>query len=64
MGAWARADAWFQAGKGWSPAVSVTLEIPETVCQAVRLLPPELQDRLRLELAAALYAKQVATRCS
>jgi hypothetical protein len=44
--------------------VSVTLEIPETVCQAVRLPPPELQDRLRLELAAALYAQQVATRCS
>ena len=39
--------------------MSVTLEIPDEVSRAMRLPPPELEHRLRLELAAALYGQQV-----
>ncbi len=39
--------------------MSVTLEIPDDVSQAMRVPPPELEARLLLELAAALYAQQV-----
>lgn len=39
--------------------MSVTLEIPDDVSQAMRVPPPELEARLRLELAVALYAQQV-----
>ncbi len=36
---------------------SLTLEIPGEVAQALRLPPQEVQSRLRLELAVALYAQ-------
>ncbi len=39
--------------------MSVTLEIPDDVSQAMRVPTPELEARLRLELAVALYAQQV-----
>ena len=39
--------------------MSVTLEIPDDVSRAMRVPPPELEARLRLELAVALYAQQV-----
>jgi predicted HTH domain antitoxin len=39
--------------------MNVTLEIPDDVSQAMRVPPPELEARLRLELATALYAQQV-----
>lgn len=39
--------------------MSVTLEIPDDVSQAMRVPPQELEARLRLELAVALYAQQV-----
>ncbi|MBI5384412.1 MAG: UPF0175 family protein [Verrucomicrobia bacterium] len=39
--------------------MSVTLEIPDEVSQAMRVPPPELEARLRLELTVALYAQQV-----
>lgn len=38
---------------------SITLEIPGEVTQALRLPPPEVAPRLRLELAVALYAQQI-----
>jgi predicted HTH domain antitoxin len=36
---------------------SITLEIPGEVTQALRLPPPEVAQRLRLELA--IYAQQI-----
>jgi len=39
--------------------MSVTLEIPDGVSQAMRLPPPELKARLHLELAISLYAQQI-----
>ena len=39
--------------------MSVTLEIPDEVFQAMRLPPPEIEARLRLELAVSLYAQQI-----
>mgnify|MGYP000194566748 CR=1 FL=1 len=39
--------------------VSVTLEIPDAVSSALRLPPPEIQSRLRLELAVSLYTQQI-----
>jgi predicted HTH domain antitoxin len=39
--------------------MSVTLEIPDDVSRAMRVPPQELEPRLRLELAVALYAQQV-----
>jgi len=38
---------------------AVTLEIPGDIAQALRLPPPECESRLRLELAAALYAQRI-----
>ena len=49
----------FCAATRQSAVMSVTLEIPDDVSQAMRVPPPELEARLRLELAAALYAQQV-----
>ena len=39
--------------------MSVTLEIPDVVSEAMRLPRPEIEARLRLELAVALYAQQI-----
>lgn len=39
--------------------MSLTLEIPDEVSQAMRLPPPEAAARLRLELAVSLYAQQI-----
>ena len=39
--------------------MSLTLEIPDEVSQALRLPPPEAEARLRLELALSLYAQQI-----
>ena len=39
--------------------MSVTLDIPDEVFQAMRLPPPEIEGRLRLELAVSLYAQQI-----
>ena len=39
--------------------MSVTLQIPDEVSQAMRLPPLELERRLRLELAISLYAQHL-----
>lgn len=39
--------------------MSVTLQIPDEVSQAMRLPPSELAGRLRLELAVSLYAQRI-----
>jgi predicted HTH domain antitoxin len=39
--------------------MSVTLEISSDVVQSVRLAPGEVEHRLRLELALALYAQDL-----
>jgi predicted HTH domain antitoxin len=39
--------------------MSVTLEIPDSVVQGLRLPEGEIQQRLRLELAVALYSQKV-----
>ena len=39
--------------------MSVTLQIPDEVSQAMRLPPAELAGRLRLELAVSLYAQHI-----
>jgi predicted HTH domain antitoxin len=35
------------------------IEVPEAVTQGLRLPEPEIERRLRLELALALYAQQI-----
>ena len=45
--------------KGYSSTVSVTLEIPSEVVDSVRVPPQEVEARLRLELAVALYAQNL-----
>jgi predicted HTH domain antitoxin len=39
--------------------MSLSLEIPDHVSHAMRLPPPEVKDRLRLELTISLYAQQI-----
>jgi predicted HTH domain antitoxin len=39
--------------------MSITLTIPDSVVQGLRLPEPELEPRLRAELAIALYAQGV-----
>jgi predicted HTH domain antitoxin len=39
--------------------MSLTLEIPDDVSQAMRLPPLEIEARLRLELAISLYSQQI-----
>jgi predicted HTH domain antitoxin len=39
--------------------MGMTLDIPDEVSQAMRLPSPELEARLRLELAIALYAQEI-----
>ena len=39
--------------------MSVTLQIPDEVSQAMRLPPLELERRLRLELGVSLYAQRI-----
>ena len=39
--------------------MSLTLEIPDAVFEAMRLPPPEVQARLLLELAVSLYAQEI-----
>jgi uncharacterized membrane protein len=37
--------------------MSVTLEIPAEIVESVRVPPQELEERLRLELALALFRR-------
>ena len=46
-------------GFGYSFAMSLTLEIPDEVSQAMQLPPPEIKARLQLELAISLYAQAI-----
>jgi len=39
--------------------MSVTLEIPDEVSQAMRLPPLEIKARLQLELAISLYSQEI-----
>jgi predicted HTH domain antitoxin len=39
--------------------MSVTLEIPPDIVQSVRVPPQEVESRLRLELAIALYTQNL-----
>lgn len=39
--------------------MSVTLEIPDDLFEAMRLPRPEIEARLRLELAVSLYSQQI-----
>jgi predicted HTH domain antitoxin len=39
--------------------VSLSLEIPDDVSQAMRLPPAETKSRLQLELAVSLYAQEI-----
>ena len=39
--------------------MSITLEIPPDVAQSVRVPPQEMEARLRLELAVALYGQNL-----
>ncbi len=39
--------------------MSVTLEIPAEIVQCVRVPPQEIEERLRLEMALALYAQNL-----
>jgi predicted HTH domain antitoxin len=43
----------------YSPRLSVTLEVPNEVTQAMRLPAPEAKARLRLELAIGLYTQRL-----
>lgn len=38
---------------------TLTLEIPREITQALRLPPQDQEDRLRLELAVALYSQSI-----
>ena len=38
---------------------TLTLEIPKEIAQALRLPPQEQENRLRLELAIALYSQSI-----
>jgi predicted HTH domain antitoxin len=39
--------------------MSIVLEIPDSIAQSLRLPEQEVQQRLRTELAAALYAQGI-----
>ena len=39
--------------------MSIQLEIPDAIVQALRLPPAEQQQQLRLELAVSLYARDI-----
>jgi predicted HTH domain antitoxin len=39
--------------------VTYHLDIPESVAKSLRLPEPEIEPRLRTELAAALYAQEI-----
>ena len=39
--------------------MSLTLEIPDNVSQAMRLPPPAVKVRLQLELAISMYGQQI-----
>lgn len=43
----------------YSLSVNIMLEIPGEVTEAMHLPAPEVEARLRLELAVALYAQQI-----
>lgn len=40
-------------------AMQLTLEVPDTIHQAMRIPEPERQSRLLLELACALYEREI-----
>ena len=39
--------------------MTYNLQIPESIAQSIRLPQPEVERRLRIELAAALYAQGI-----
>jgi predicted HTH domain antitoxin len=39
--------------------VTIRLDIPESIAASLRLPPPEVEPRLRAELALALYAQEI-----
>jgi predicted HTH domain antitoxin len=39
--------------------MSITLDIPNRVCEALHVAPGEAEPRLKMELAVALYAQNV-----
>jgi len=39
--------------------VTIHLDIPESIANSLRLPPPEVEPRLRTELAVALYAQGI-----
>ena len=39
--------------------MSVTITVPDSVVSAIRLPEPEVEERLRMELAIALYAQEI-----
>ena len=39
--------------------MSITLQIPDSVARSLRLPEPEVEERLRSELALALYAQSI-----
>ena len=43
----------------YNGGVSITLRIPESVVQGLRLPEAEAEERLREELAVALYSRQI-----
>jgi predicted HTH domain antitoxin len=44
---------------GYFPAMQLTLEGPDAIQQALRVPEPERQSRLLLELACALYQREI-----
>lgn len=39
--------------------MTIRLDIPESIAASLRLPPPEVEPRLRAELALALYAQEI-----
>jgi len=39
--------------------MTIHLQIPDSIAQALRLPPPEQQQQLTIELATALYARSI-----
>ena len=39
--------------------MSITLDIPSHICEALNVTPEEAEPRLKLELAVAFYAQNV-----
>ena len=44
---------------GIMPSMSFTVELPDSVAEALRLAPPDAEAEVRKELALALYARGI-----